>query len=101
MSWKSVEMQVALPRTHDAGKLQDQMLKQNQHFQEALAQSQLVQENRKRKKVQEFEETQLQKDGRKEQGAQNLEKQKKNKNSNQALQAYKHPYLGNNFDIRR
>ncbi|WP_047984858.1 hypothetical protein [Ornithinibacillus californiensis] len=98
MSWKSVEMQVALPRTQDAGKLQDQMQKSNQHFQEALAQSQLIQENQKRKKVQEFEEIHLQKEG-----------QKENKSSNKdtnvpgvdtTKESIQHPYLGINFDSR-
>ncbi|WP_047981246.1 hypothetical protein [Ornithinibacillus contaminans] len=100
MSWKSVEMQVALPRTHDAGKLQDQMMKSNQHFQEALAQSQLIQESKKRKKVQEFEEIQLQKDDQSEHKQNEQGKQRKKANLD-PLQALRHPYLGNNFDIRR
>jgi hypothetical protein len=98
MSWKSVEMQVALPRTMDAGKLQEQSLKQNQHFQEALAQSQLVQENQKRKKVQEFEEIQLQKDNpnRSLSNENNTSKQ----HPHEEIPYIKHPYLGNNFDSR-
>ncbi|MTW84955.1 hypothetical protein F3157_04680 [Virgibacillus dakarensis] len=57
MSWKSIEMQVALPRSQDAGKLQEQMLKQTQHSQESLAASQLLKDEQKRKRVNEFEKT--------------------------------------------
>ncbi|MFS0672462.1 hypothetical protein [Ornithinibacillus sp. 179-J 7C1 HS] len=99
MSWKSVEMQVALPRTQDVGKLQDQMTKSNQHFQEALSQSQLIQENEKRKKVQEFEAIHLQKDGQKDSNVSREPNMEANSNSN-TIPAIKHPYLGNNFDIR-
>jgi hypothetical protein len=97
MSWKSVEMQVALPRTQDAGKLQDQMHKSNQHFQEALAQSQLIQENQKRKKVQEFEEIHLQKEGQKENNSSNKDI---NAGVDTTTESIQHPYLGINFDSR-
>jgi hypothetical protein len=99
MSWKSVEMQVALPRTMDASKQQDQIFKQNQHFQEALAQSQVIQENQKRKKVQEFEEVYLQKEDQKESLHEEKANKKKQTNDN-LLQSIKHPYLGNHFDSR-
>jgi hypothetical protein len=99
MSWKSVEMQVALPRTTDAGKLQDQMLKQNQHFQEALAQSQVKQDNQKRKKVQDFEEVHLQKDGRQD-SDQTMNQEQSRQAKKDTDQKIKHPYLGNHFDSR-
>jgi hypothetical protein len=98
MSWKSVELQVALPRTQDAGKLQDQMHKSNQHFQEALAQSQLIQENQKRKKVQEFEEIHLQKEGQKENNLSN--KDINVPGADATTDSIQHPYLGINFDSR-
>ncbi|WP_042144786.1 hypothetical protein [Paucisalibacillus sp. EB02] len=98
MSWKSVEMQVALPRTLDAGKLQDQGLKQNQHFQEALAQNQLIQENMKRKKVQEFDDVHLQKDNQNQ--SFNKEKNSPKKQTNEIPETMNHPFLGNNFDSR-
>ncbi|WP_010093393.1 hypothetical protein [Ornithinibacillus scapharcae] len=101
MSWKSIEMQVALPRTQDAGKIQEQLFKQNQHFQEGLAQSNLVQEMEKRKKVQEFDEIHLQKDGQKEEKGSGQRGNRKNeKDSNEVEHIIKHPFLGNNFDIR-
>ncbi|WP_026906145.1 hypothetical protein [Paucisalibacillus globulus] len=98
MSWKSVEMQVALPRTVDAGKLQEQSLKQNQHFQETLAQNQLVQEQIKRKRVQEFEETQLQKDKLKR--PLNRDDNTSKEQKNEDIAHINHPFLGNNFDGR-
>ncbi|WP_096269864.1 hypothetical protein [Paucisalibacillus globulus] len=97
MSWKSVEMQVALPRTMDAGKLQEQSLKQNQHFQEALAQTQLIQENIKRKRVQDSDEVMLQKDS---QNQKNEEKYLQKKQTSEAVENINHPFLGNNFDSR-
>lgn len=101
MSWKSIEMQVALPRTQDAAKIQEQLIKQNQHFQEGLAQSNLVQEMEKRKKVQEFDEIHLQKDGQKdEKGSEQRGNSNNEKDSNEVEQVIKHPFLGNNFDIR-
>lgn len=101
MSWKSIEMQVALPRTQDAGKMQEQLMKQNQHFQEGLAQSNRMQEIEKRHKVQDFDEIQLQKDGQQEnKGSGQSGNRNNEKESNEVEQAIQHPFLGNNFDIR-
>ncbi|MUK89888.1 hypothetical protein GMD78_16075 [Ornithinibacillus sp. L9] len=100
MSWKSIELQVALPRTQDAGKLQDQMLKQNQHFQESLVQSQLKQEELKRKKVQQQEDvakTKLE-DEENNSTTNQHDTQRKNSTKNKK-QSIDHPYLGNKFDF--
>lgn len=101
MSWKSIELQVALPRVQDAGKKQDLMSKQNQRFQESLTQSQLQEEIQKRKQVNKFEElrksnlTDQEKDS--EKNLQELKKLKKKKEvSDEEL---KHPYLGSNIDF--
>jgi len=51
VSWKAVDMQVALPRTQDASQLQEQRSKQHQRFQESLAHTQLKQEVINRKPV--------------------------------------------------
>ncbi|SFP08305.1 hypothetical protein [Salibacterium halotolerans] len=37
MSWKAVELQVALPRTQDAGKLQEQLQQRGQAAQDRMA----------------------------------------------------------------
>jgi len=100
VSWKSVELQVALPRVQEAGKEQDLMSKQNQRFQETLTQSQLQEEIQKRTQVNKFDRLQKSKltdqdenkDNRKENEQQ---KQKKEK----AEESINHPYLGSNIDF--
>lgn len=100
MSWKSVELQVALPRTQDAGKQQDLMSKQGQRFQETLSQSQLQQEIRKRKQVQKFDKTNKSRvDDESEHSNEEFPKDN-NKNADEEDQAKntEHPYLGSRFD---
>lgn len=97
MSWKSIEMQVALPRAQDAGKLQDQMMKQGQQFQESLAQSQIKQEELKRKKVNESEEikkARIKKES--DDPNQNKEEQSQEEELSHTIE---HPYLGNKIDF--
>ncbi|GGA62803.1 hypothetical protein [Ornithinibacillus halotolerans] len=100
MSWKSVEMQVALPRSQDAGKLQELHNKQNQHFQEALAQSQLIQEKDKRRKVQDFENVQLKNDSKRNDETNLLDEKVDKDVPKNMMETVIHPYLGNNFDCR-
>lgn len=100
MGWKSIEMQVALPRVQDAGKIQEQMQKQGQHYGESLTQSQLKQEELKRKRVSESEdihELKLKKD------AENNSENQDEENSGEFRQSkegkIEHPYLGNKLDL--
>ncbi|MYL33170.1 hypothetical protein GLW08_01375 [Pontibacillus yanchengensis] len=51
MGWKAVELQGALPRIQDAGKIQDQMQQRGQLMNNHITQQQLIMEERKRKKV--------------------------------------------------
>ena len=51
MSLKAIEMQIALPRTHDAGKIQEQLQQRGQHLQEHAAQSVTKEDDLKRKTV--------------------------------------------------
>ncbi|MFD1037959.1 hypothetical protein ACFQ3N_06000 [Virgibacillus byunsanensis] len=99
LSWKSIEMQVALPRTQDAGKLQDQMLKQNQHFQASLAQSQMKQEEQKRKRVNEFEDIDHVTIKKEEDHSNNANVDHHSETSNNTLENTEHPYLGKHFDF--
>lgn len=100
LSWKSIEMQVALPRTQDAGKLQEQMLKQNQHFQESLAQSQLKDIEQKRKRVQEFENIHDVKIKDKEgQDTNDSEDQQSELGYDPKDEFAEHPYLGKKIDF--
>lgn len=96
MGWKSIEMQVALPRTQDAGKIQEQLQKQSEQMQGALTQTQLEQEKLKRARVNQLEE---------------MEKLKLKKETEESTREHEefesqeeagvtHPYLGNKVDIR-
>ncbi|MFS1518400.1 hypothetical protein [Bacillus sp. SM2101] len=51
MSLKLVELQVALPRTQDIGKIQEQLEQRGQHMQDQLAIGIQEEEKRKRKQV--------------------------------------------------
>ncbi len=51
MSLKLIELQVALPRTQDAGKLQEQMQQRGQNMQDHISASLLKQDEKKRKQV--------------------------------------------------
>ncbi|MBA2174084.1 hypothetical protein H0266_04125 [Halobacillus locisalis] len=51
MSWKSVEMQVALPRVQDAGKLQEQIAQRNPTLQHFVSQKQEQLDRKKRVSV--------------------------------------------------
>ncbi|PAV30026.1 hypothetical protein CIL05_09115 [Virgibacillus profundi] len=99
MGWKSIEMQVALPRTQDAGKLQDQMQKQSQQFQGSLAQSQLKQEELKRKRINESDHIN---DGvkiKKERDNDSNDNDQEQEKSQQLNKKTNHPYLGSRLDL--
>ncbi|PWU68847.1 hypothetical protein [Gracilibacillus dipsosauri] len=101
MSWKSVEMQVALPRTQDAGKIQEHLKQQGRLGQEQLAQSQVLEEIRKRQRVikqQESEKLRL-KNNQKEKGHHDNERSPFTEEEKEANQ--QHPYLGKRIDIKR
>lgn len=101
VSWKSIELQVALPRVQDAGKEQDLMSKQNQRFQETLTQSQLQEEMQKRTQVNKFDQlkktslTEQEKEKEESQQGNNKDERKKKPSEEGA----KHPYLGSNIDF--
>ncbi|MFU0790976.1 hypothetical protein [Virgibacillus proomii] len=99
MGWKSVEMQVALPRSQDAGKLQQQLLRQGQDFQASLTQHQLLQEELKRKQVAETE--QLYRSKWEGEADKNTSEKfpNKRKDNKKKLQKYQHPYLGKQIDF--
>ena len=101
VSWKSIELQVALPRVQDAGKEQDLMSKQNQRFQETLSQSQLQEEIQKRKQVNKFDplkKTDLT-EQEKEEEERKQENNKQKQKSENTEEELKHPYLGSNIDF--
>ncbi|MFC4387425.1 hypothetical protein ACFOZ1_06320 [Gracilibacillus marinus] len=100
MSLKLIELQVALPRTQDAGKLQDIMQQQGRVGQEQLSQQSIAEELKKRQKVNEQRESEKLKNNR--ENSKNLipnnNDTEKKKAKNQTIN---HPYLGNQIDYSK
>jgi len=100
VSWKSIELQVALPRVQEAGKEQDLMSKQNQRFQETLTQSQLQEEIQKRSQVNKFESLQKSKLTDQDEDKEKHEEKKQQRRKKKKIEEdIKHPYLGSNIDF--
>lgn len=98
MSLKAIEMQIALPRTHDAGKIQEQIQQRGQHLQEHAAQRVTKEDELKRKTViknNQKQEARLNKDGnsssQQDSGRQQQKKQEEPLQQN-------HPYKGKIID---
>lgn len=87
MSLKNIEMQVALPRTHDAGKVQQELNQQSNIVQSHLAEEANRKEALKQKQVNELNKSEY----ARRQNEKQESKQKKKKPA-------KHPYKGQNFD---
>ncbi|WP_289889759.1 hypothetical protein [Virgibacillus pantothenticus] len=94
MGWKSIELQVAIPRSQDAGKIQQQLLNQSQQYQASLTQHQLLEELRKRKQVNHVHQPHLLKLEHQSKTSQSLAKKKKSQ-----CHTDKHPYLGKEIDL--
>ena len=99
MSWKAVEMQIALPRTHDAGRVQEQMQQRSQFMQDILAQAHLQSEEIKKRTVSDLNEGE---------NLRNRLRDRPRPTSNEALKttipaeekrSVEHPYLGRRIDI--
>lgn len=92
MGLKSIEMQVALPRTQDVGKIQEQMDRQGQLLQGALLQSQLEKEKIKRTQIQQSEKSSPTKNKKESDKGQQKQKSPNKVRSD-------HPYLGKRIDF--
>ena len=99
MSMKSVEIQIALPRTHDAGKLQEQ-LQQRGQLQNDLASQQAKKEEKitesgifrgERKDIARFQQ---------HKGAGKNREQEKKDGRKKNVKQIKHPFKGTMLDIR-
>lgn len=105
MGLKSIELQVAIPRSQDAGKMQEQLTRQGQQFQETLTQQQLKDEIVKRTKINRFDEVDQRKvDDKDKQNHDESEQQqsKKKKQKRKGKEKYSnHPYLGAHIDYTR
>lgn len=100
MSLKAIEMQIALPRTHDAGKIQEQLQQRGQHLQEHAAQSVTKEDDLKRNTVvknNQKQEARLNKDG-----SQSSQQQQKGRDDDQSKDEHPvvphHPYKGKVID---
>lgn len=98
MGLKSIEMQVAIPRSQDAGKMQEQLSRQGQQFQETLTEQQLRDEIIRRTKTNRQEKVLKREvdDEDQEAGQQNKDEQKEK--DKQAEQDMRHPFLGRQID---
>lgn len=99
---RSLEMQVALPRTQTAGKIQDQMQQRSLVVQDQLAQSEQSQHAKRQSVVTEAEwaeKNRMGKDDEQEKHRQNdsHHSNKKLDGNNQVMQV-QHPYKGIRFD---
>jgi len=103
MSLKSVEMQIALPRTHEAGKLQEQLQQRGQvsNHHAAAELEREAEKNRSTVIKQEQKERPQLNSGNSSSGQQNG-KQKSKKQENSSLDESgkeKHPYKGTIIDF--
>jgi hypothetical protein len=100
MSLKAIEMQIALPRTQDAGKIQEQLQQRGQHLQEHAAQSVTKEDELKRKTViknNQKQEAHLKKDDGSSNQNQEQSRHNKQKNIDSHIQQH-HPYKGKVID---
>lgn len=100
MSLKAIEMQIALPRTHDAGKIQEQLQQRGQHLQDHAAQRVTKEDELKRKTVFKNEQktkARLNKDDSSASHQEQESKQNKQK-KNPKLDHHDHPYKGKRID---
>lgn len=101
MSLKGVELQIAIPKTFDAGKIADQH-QQNTINQQYHANEQLKREiERKKLSVNESEEMDSISEDEDERraGSEHSHNQQKKKNKQQLEQKAQHPFKGNFFDF--
>lgn len=99
MGIKSVELQVAIPRSQDAGKMQEQAMRQGQQFQETLTQQQLREQMVNRTKVNEYDEVHKRNVSDDEENAQNEQEKKRKKQKEKKPEKIEHPYLGTKIDF--
>ncbi|HLS66511.1 MAG TPA: hypothetical protein VK029_05920 [Pseudogracilibacillus sp.] len=101
MGLKSVEMQVAITRSQDASKMQDQMTRQGQQFQETLTQQQLREDVLKRTQINEHEKVSLRENEDEEKERRERERRKKQLSKDSDKHLTDHPYLGTMIDLSR
>lgn len=102
MSLKAIEMQVALPRTHDAGKIQEQFQQRSQ-ISHDLASREMQKEVEKHEKSvlknSQKDKLSLKKDDSSDFDEQNHAREEKKKNKKDPEIKHVHPYKGNAIDF--
>lgn len=102
LSLKMIELQVALPRTQDAGKLQEQMQQRGQHLSEHAASSVQKQTEINRKSVnkQEQKDKVHWKNPTNQQGKQEQQANQQDEDKQEFIsQVQKHPFKGKHIDF--
>lgn len=99
LTLKSIELQVALPRSQDAGKLQDQLSKEGQRFQDSLAHNQVKEDVKNRTTVKEFDEMSKTKNDNKQSEEKRIAVLKVKEEKQAKEEIIDHPYLGSKFDF--
>lgn len=100
---RSLEMQVALPRTQTAGKIQDQMQQRSLVVQDQLAQSEQSQDAKRQSVVTEAEWAEKNRMGKNEEQEKHRQNEsyysnEKQEENNEVMQVHQHPYKGIRFD---
>ncbi|MDF2607712.1 MAG: hypothetical protein K0S34_1908 [Bacillales bacterium] len=101
MSLRAIELQVALPRSQDVGKLQESMQQRGNHVSENLQSSILKEDERLRHQVNDLNQknkAKLNSDQGNSKNNQNNSNQKK-QHDNKIQEEIKHPYKGTNIDF--
>ncbi|MDQ0299158.1 hypothetical protein J2S78_001578 [Salibacterium salarium] len=101
MSWKAVELQVALPRTQDAGKLQEQLQQRGQAAQDRLAAEHQKEHDKARTQVTDKDATDKNKFDSKDGGDENRENPflTSKIGESEEEEAADHPFKGKSIDI--
>lgn len=100
MSLKSVEMQVALPRTHDAGKIQEQLQQRGQLQNDMAAISAEKEERMKKSGILRQEQKDIARFHHNQGGKEENQQKKDDKEKQQQQDKENHPYKGTKLDIR-
>ncbi|OEF98630.1 hypothetical protein [Desulfuribacillus alkaliarsenatis] len=104
MSLKAIELQVAIPRTKDAGRIQEQLQQRPQNDQTQLANAQkknIVKEQQKTLETQQTEHQKIKEHQEKHNKNSNQQqnKNRKNKSDKDNQKSTKHPFKGHSVDI--
>ncbi|MBU9720346.1 MULTISPECIES: hypothetical protein [Bacillaceae] len=100
---KSIELQVALPRTQTAGKIQDQLQQRGPNVQHHISQNQLEESVKKRTQVTETEHAEkkrLNNDSEKEKKNSQQYNKKQMKVDSKGEDFEDHPFKGKHFDVK-